>query len=117
MATPNFIERWNGRRDFYLLSNRGEVETPQSKPRIWISLALTLLMVIGAAMSDKIPSLNGTRVDMFFLAACVATIMFWSKLISPKNYTAAVNWDVLITIACAFGISRAVQNSGRNNFV
>ena len=28
------------------------------------------------------------------------------------NYTRAVSWDVLITIACAFAISKAMQNSG-----
>ncbi len=112
MATPNFVERWKNRRDFYLLSEKGEIETPPSKPRIWISLGLVILMVVGAALGDKIPPLFGNKLDMFFLAACVATIMFWSKLIVPKNYTSVVNGDVLITIACAFGISKAVQNSG-----
>jgi di/tricarboxylate transporter len=112
IATPIFIERWKGRRDFYLLSEKGEVETPASSPRIWIALSLVILMVIGATLSDKLPALNNNRIDMFLLAACVTTIMFYAKIISPKNYTGAVNWDVLITIACAFGISKGVQNSG-----
>jgi di/tricarboxylate transporter len=117
LATPNFSERWKDRRDFYLLSEKGELEIPQSRPRIWFSLGLVILMVIGAALSDKIPALQGNKVDMFFLAACVATIMFWTQIIKIKNYTSVVNGDVLITIACAFGISKGVQNSGLADFV
>jgi di/tricarboxylate transporter len=112
IATSMFIERWQGGKDFYLLSDKGELEVPQSSGRIWLALGLTVLMVLGAALSDKIPALNGNKIDMFFMAALVATLMFWTKIISPKNYTGAVNWDVLITIACAFGISKGVQNSG-----
>jgi len=112
MATPNFTQRWKDRRDFYLLTEKGEIEIPQSKPRIWISLGLVTLMVVGTAFSEHLPLLFGNKVDMFFLAACVATIMFWTKLVVPKNYTSVINGDVLITIACAFGISKGVQNSG-----
>lgn len=112
LSTADFIERWQGRRDFYLLSEKGEVQLFKSKTKILLTLGLAGLMVLGAIFSFKFPALNGNKIDMFYLAACVATIMFWTKIISPKNYTSAVNWDVLITIACAFGISKGVQNSG-----
>lgn len=112
LTTANFIENWQGRRDFYLLSDKGQVDVPQSKPRMWFTLGLVIVMVIGALLSDRIPKLNGSRIDMYFLAACAATIMFYTRIIAAKNYTSAVGWDVLITIACAFGISKGVQNSG-----
>jgi di/tricarboxylate transporter len=112
LAAPEFIERWQGRRDFYLLSDKGVVELPQSKTRVFFAIGLAVLMIIGAVFSYKFPALNGNKIDMFYLAACVATIMFWTKVVASKNYTSAVNWDVLITIACSFGISRGVQNSG-----
>ncbi|MBE0653184.1 MAG: SLC13 family permease [Bacteroidales bacterium] len=112
IATSVFIDRWQGGKDFYLLSDKGEIEVPQSNRRIWFALGLIVIMLVGATFSDKIPAMNGNRIDMFFMAACVATLMFWTKTISPKDYTGAVNWDVLITIACAFGISKGVQNSG-----
>ena len=39
------------------------------------------------------------------------------KIFSAKKYTKPINWDVLITIACAIGISRALQNSGAADFI
>ncbi|QQS50209.1 MAG: SLC13 family permease [Bacteroidota bacterium] len=112
IATPVFLDRWQGSNDFYLLSEKGELEVPQSKLKIWFATGLTIAMILGATLSDKIPALNGTKIDMFFMAALVAMIMFWTKIMSARNYTGVVSWDVLITIACAFGISKGVQNSG-----
>jgi len=34
------------------------------------------------------------------------------KIMPHQKYTKAISWDVLITIACAFAISKAMQNSG-----
>lgn len=112
LATDNFIERWNGRRDFYVISKKGDIEAPPAKPRIWFSLALAFSMIVGATFTENLPKIHGTSIDMFFMAACVTVIMFATKLISAKNYTSVVNWDVLLTIACALGISKGVQNSG-----
>ncbi|MCD8193538.1 MAG: anion permease, partial [Tannerellaceae bacterium] len=39
-------------------------------------------------------------------------IMAWTKLFPPKKYTKYISWDILITIACAFAISKAMENSG-----
>ncbi len=117
LATPVFTERWSDRRDFYLLSDKGEIDIPASNPRMWIALGLVVLMVFGAAISQYLPRFNNNRIDMFLLAATVTTIMFYTKIIQAKNYTKSVSWDVLITIACAFGISKGVQNSGLADFL
>ncbi|MBN2781262.1 MAG: anion permease, partial [Candidatus Marinimicrobia bacterium] len=52
------------------------------------------------------------KTDMFFFAAIAAMMMAWLGSYSSSEYTSFINWDVLITIACAFGISRALQNTG-----
>jgi di/tricarboxylate transporter len=117
LATDNFVERWKGRRDFYLISKTGEVEAPQAKPRIWFALALAFSMVIGSAFGEMLPPVNGLQIDMFFMAAIVSVIMFATKIIAAKNYTQPVGWDVLITIAGALAISKGVQNSGLADFL
>ena len=38
--------------------------------------------------------------------------MAWLKLFPPKKYTKYISWDILITIACAFAISAAMEESG-----
>lgn len=38
--------------------------------------------------------------------------MAWTKIFPPRKYTKYISWDILITIACAFAISKAMENSG-----
>ena len=56
--------------------------------------------------------LPGIDLDMFFFAAVTTVIMAWTKLFPARKYTKYISWDILITIACAFAISRAMVNSG-----
>lgn len=52
------------------------------------------------------------RLDMFFFVCITTIIMAWTKIFPPKKYTKYISWDILITIACAFAISKAMENSG-----
>ena len=38
--------------------------------------------------------------------------MAWTNLFPARKYTKYISWDILITIACAFAISKAMVNSG-----
>lgn len=49
---------------------------------------------------------------MFFFVSITTVIMAWSKIFPPQKYTKYISWDILITIACAFAISKAMENSG-----
>ncbi len=69
-------------------------------------------MIVGATVGQYLPELNGERPDMFYFAAIVAVLMTWINILPNRKYTRAISWDVLITIACAFGLSKALQNSG-----
>ena len=56
--------------------------------------------------------LPGLKLDMFFFVCVTTVIMAWTKIFPAKKYTKYISWDILITIACAFAISRAMENSG-----
>ena len=58
-------------------------------------------MIVGATLSD-----------MFIWAAVVAVIMACTNIFPAKKYTKFISWDILITIASAFAISRAMSVSG-----
>ena len=49
---------------------------------------------------------------MFFFAAVVAVVMAWMNIYPARKYTKYVSWDIIITIASAFAISKAMMNSG-----
>ena len=46
--------------------------------------------------------------------SCVYCQHYWrhGRICSARKYTKYISWDILITIACAFAISKAMVNSG-----
>jgi di/tricarboxylate transporter len=52
------------------------------------------------------------KLDMFFFACVTTVVMAWLQLFPARKYTKYISWDILVTIASAFAISRAMQNSG-----
>lgn len=112
LTTPDFTRYWGESRAFYMSSEIGDMDSSKDKRKRWLAVIITLLMVIGATIGNQLPSYGKVQLDMFFFAAIAMVLMASLNIFSPKKYTKPVNWDVLITVACAFGISRALYNSG-----
>lgn len=111
LTTKNFVNRWKNTEDFYMITNIKSPPPVQPKKTI-LSIGLILFMVIGASVGPELGFWTGNPLNMLFFALLVLVVMIWTKCIDPNKYTSAIHWDVLITIACAFGISAALQNSG-----
>lgn len=81
----------------------------------WMSVILLLLMIVGATIGE-LPAVQEAfpkmKLDMFFFVSIVTLIMAWMQIFPARKYTKFVSWDILITIASAFAISKAMQNSG-----
>ena len=98
-----------------MVSNGKDVVPKESRGRRLLATALLVFMIVGAtvgelpAMKDLVP---GMKFDMFFFVCVTTIIMAWTKIFPPKKYTKYISWDILITIACAFAISKAINNSG-----
>lgn len=114
-ADDSFIPTWGESSVFLMLANGNENTEPVSKKKRWLALGLLIFMIVGAtvgelpAVKEAIP---GMRLDMFFFVCITTIIMAWTKIFPPKKYTKYISWDILITIACAFAISKAMENSG-----
>ncbi len=114
-ADESFYKAWKDSRVFLMINRLGEVEKPMGSRKRWFSLALVVMMILGATLGDMpvvkelVPNL---RLDMFFFAAVTTVIMAWTGMFSSRRYTKFISWDVLITIACAFAISKGMTNSG-----
>ena len=67
------------------------------------------LMMTNGQFQEQFPKV---KMDMFFFASVTAVVMAWLKMFPPKKYTKYISWDILITIACAFAISAAMEESG-----
>ncbi len=109
-----FIPTWGESRVFWMLNVVG-AEPELSRKKKYLALVLTALMILGATVGElpvvKDLGLN-IKLDMFFFACVTTVVMAWTGLFSPRKYTKLISWDVLITIACAFGISKGMINSG-----
>jgi di/tricarboxylate transporter len=112
ITTDDFTRYWGESRAFYMSSEIGDMDSSKDRTKRWLAVIITLLMVVGATLGGQLPSYGDVELDMFFFAAVAMVLMASMKIFSAKKYTKPINWDVLITVASAFGISRALQNSG-----
>ncbi len=113
-ADATFIPTWGESRVFLMLSVM-DAEPEMGKKKRYFAVVLLILMILGATIGE-LPAVReavpGLRLDMFFFVCVTTVVMAWTGMFSPRKYTKFISWDVLITIACAFAISRAMTNSG-----
>lgn len=115
----SFFKAWGNSSFFVMLVDGEEYEAP-SKKKKWLAIILLIFMCSGAVIGEhpvvreKFPYL---RFDMFFFALITTIIMAWTQLFPAKRYTKFISWDLLITIASAFAISKAMQNSGITDLI
>lgn len=114
-ADDSFMSTWGESSVFILLANGSDGIEPASKGKRWLALGLLIFMIAGATVGE-LPAVREAfpdiRLDMFFFVCVTTIIMAWTKIFPPKKYTKYISWDILITIACAFAISKAMENSG-----
>lgn len=114
-ADNTFIPTWGESSVFIMIANGNDVETSAGKIKRWLALGLLVFMILGATIGE-LPVIKEAypelKLDMFFFAAVTTVIMAWVHLFPAKKYTKYISWDILITIACAFAISKAMVNSG-----
>lgn len=115
LADDTFVQAWGESSVFMLLANGKDTEPVPGKRKRWFALILLILMIAGATvgelpfMKEAFPNI---KLDMFFFVSVTTIIMAWTKIFPARKYTKYISWDILITIACAFAISKAMVNSG-----
>lgn len=112
LTTDRFIKNWGDSKIFYLTTYIGDHKENNGKSKKWLALTILFLMIAGATAADYLPKFGSVKTDMFYFSAIAAMLMVWLKIVPHQKYTKAISWDILITIACSFGISKAMQNSG-----
>lgn len=115
LADDSFMQNWGDSSFFLMVSNGKELEIKMTLWKRWLSVVLLAIMIVGATLGE-LPAvqhaLPGIKLDMFFCVCFVTILMAWLNMFPARKYTKFISWDILITIASAFAISRAMQNSG-----
>jgi di/tricarboxylate transporter len=103
LQTPaHFARAYRNDPAFYLVSDVDDFR-PLRRHRAWI--AVPLLGVLVVLMATGI-------VDTLIAAALIAAVMVVTGCISAGEARRSVEWQVLVTIAAAFGVGVALENSG-----
>lgn len=102
-AGPTFIERnKDNDRAFALLAEVEDSAPPRLRyliPALIIAAAMLIVVSIGV-------------VSLLVAALIAAILMVLLGIMSEQEARNAVNWEIYVTIACAFGIGTALTNSG-----
>ena len=101
-ARTSFAGQHRNSRDFFLVS-RIEDSAPIRHEKAWISLAILAAMVIVVTVG---------WLSMLNASMLAAGAMILTRCTSPTAALRAIDWQVLLVIAAAFGIGRAMQTSG-----
>lgn len=115
LADDSFLQTWGESSVFVMLANGKDTEPVPGTRKRWLALTLLIFMITGATVGElpwfkeMFPSV---QLDMFFFVSVTTIIMAWTKIFPARKYTKYISWDILITIACAFAISKAMVNSG-----
>lgn len=101
-AGPDFLRAFRFSRDFLLTRRIEDSERPRHE-RFGVA-ACILGGMVGLAAFGVLPILEAA------LAAAVAMIA--TRCVSLASARAAMDWTVLVTIAAAFGVSAAIEQTG-----
>jgi len=101
-ARTSFAGQHRNSRDFFLVSQI-EDSAPVRHDRAWISLVILTAMVAVVTTG---------RLSMLNAAMLAAGAMILTRCTSASAALRAIDWQVLLVIAAAFGIGRAMQTSG-----
>ncbi|MFO7892343.1 MAG: SLC13 family permease, partial [Longimicrobiales bacterium] len=102
LADSRFALRWKDRHDFLLVSRLGGAAPAMTKKAPLV--ALVAVAIIAAAAGGVTSILNASLVGVIALMAL--------RVLTPAEARGAIDFEVIIVIAAAFGLAAAIQASG-----
>ena len=107
LAGDDFFKRWNQARDFYMISK--VTDLPVLNRRKTVVSLLTLAGMIGLSAFGVL--------DILDAAILAAMVLLFTRSVTVVEARRAIELNVLIVIAAALGISRALEKSGAATFL
>jgi di/tricarboxylate transporter len=106
-ADADFIRRWRNSRDFILVSGL-EDTAPVEHKRAWISLSIFVGVVIAMTVFTEQATL---------VAMIGATLTILSGCLPARDAHRSIELPILLLIASALGVSRAIDSSGAAEWI
>ncbi|MFO8014145.1 MAG: SLC13 family permease [Phycisphaerae bacterium] len=106
-----FVSTWYNSPDFYLVSDVQEAVGTRPK-RWWLVPIVVVLMVTAAAAGPYLPEVGGSPVSMVHASVLAAVVLIITGCVTRGQARESIGWQVLIVIACALGVARAIEKTG-----
>jgi di/tricarboxylate transporter len=106
-APEDFARRWRNSRDFFLVSGL-EDSAPVDHHRAWVALAIFAGVVLGMTFMPK-------QAALFSLIGAAVTVL--TGCTSSREANRNIDLSVLILIAAALGVSKALDSSGAAEWI
>ncbi|MBD3379066.1 MAG: SLC13 family permease [Candidatus Omnitrophica bacterium] len=116
LARDRFTSTWAGSRDFYLVSTVRNKEEKKTQ-KAGLAAVIFIFMIAAVALGGMLPGIQGEKISIFYAAAVACALMVFTGCLSLGKAKKALRPDVLLTIAFAIGISKALDNSGVTDLV
>ena len=107
LADPEFGARWRDRNDFLLVSSLGAAP-PTTTRRAWIVGVVAVAIVFGSALG---------LMPILHLSLFGAALLVILGVLTPFQARQAVDINVILVIASAFGLGAAMEASGLAEFL
>jgi len=112
LATAQFADTWETSSMFYLVNYVRDYRPEKTSTKKWLAFSILGGMVLAIVINELVAWGYGMRLNIFFFVAVAALLLFWFRVMPQQNYTRAVSWDLVVTIASALAVSRGIQNAG-----
>ncbi len=122
VITPqNNLVALGATRDFVLTDapEDAPVKTENKKPvhHAWVAWAVLIGVVLVATLTDVLGGKNGVLpnlpvIPIHYAALVGALILLWSKIVSPREAYASIDWQVLLMLYGLLGLGMAMQSTG-----
>ena len=102
LADSRFAQRWKDRHDFLLVARLGGAAPAMSRRAPLVGLVA--IGIIAAAATGTTTILNASLLGVITLMGL--------RVLTPAEARGAIDFEVIIVIAAAFGLAAAIQSSG-----
>lgn len=118
ITATNNLEALKATRDF-VLTDAPQSDTPtRTKPgsakRMIMTWSVLAAVVLTATLTDTLSRMFGgfQAIPIHYAAIVGALILLWSKLITPREAYASIDWQVLLMLYGLLGLGMAMQLTG-----
>jgi len=107
LGSDDFLKTWNRSREFYMVSKVSELPVvDRFKSRVAIASLAAMILLAGSGI-----------LSIFKASILAASILLLTRTVTASEARRSIEMNVLIVIACAFGISKALDKTGAATFI